>query len=66
MIEYTSKVTHKELKGINGFVMLFAIVILEILFVLLFFVGNHQLQLSRCSIWRFVWVAYPALLVCRV
>jgi len=37
MMEYTSKVTHKDLKGINGFVMLFAILILEALLIALFF-----------------------------
>lgn len=39
MIQYTSTVTHKDLKGINGFVMLFAIIALEVLLIILFFVG---------------------------
>ncbi len=48
MIEYTSKVTHRELKGINGFVMLFTIIILEALLVTLFFVGitNYNLPVG--------------------
>jgi regulator of protease activity HflC (stomatin/prohibitin superfamily) len=48
MIEYTSKVTHRELKGINGFVMLFTIIILEALLITLFFVGitNYNLPVG--------------------
>lgn len=48
MIEYTSKVTHRELKGMNGFVMLFTIIILEALLVTLFFVGitNYNLPVG--------------------
>jgi regulator of protease activity HflC (stomatin/prohibitin superfamily) len=45
MIEYTSKVTHKELKGINGFFMLFAILILEVLLITFFFVGVTSFNL---------------------
>lgn len=45
MIEYTSKVTHKELKGINGFLMLFAILALEVLLIVLFFVGVTNFNL---------------------
>jgi regulator of protease activity HflC (stomatin/prohibitin superfamily) len=45
MIEYTSKVTHKELKGINGFLMLFAILALEVLLIVLFFVGITNFNL---------------------
>ncbi len=45
MIEYTSKVTHKELKGINGFFMLFAILILEVLLITFFFVGVTNFSL---------------------
>lgn len=48
MIEYTSKVTHRELKGINGFVMLFTIIVLEALLITLFFVGvtNYNLPVG--------------------
>lgn len=45
MIEYTSKVTHRELKGINGFLMLFTLIPLEVLFLALFFVGVTQFNL---------------------
>jgi regulator of protease activity HflC (stomatin/prohibitin superfamily) len=45
MMEYTSKVTHKELKGINGFVMLFAILALEATLITLFFVGVTRYNL---------------------
>lgn len=62
MIEYTSKVTHKELKGINGFVMLFTIVILEILFVLLFFVGIINYNLAAAVFGGlFGWLILPFL-----
>jgi len=45
MIEYTSKVTHRELKGINGFLMLFTIIALEIILIACFFVGVTNFNL---------------------
>lgn len=45
MIDYTSKVTHKEIKGINGFVMLFALIIFEVLLIAMFFVGVSNFNL---------------------
>lgn len=45
MIETGSNVTHRELKGINGFVMLFAIIAVEVLLIILFFVGVTNLNL---------------------
>jgi regulator of protease activity HflC (stomatin/prohibitin superfamily) len=45
MIETGSNVTHRELKGINGFVMLFAIIAMEVLLIILFFVGVTNFNL---------------------
>jgi len=60
MIETGSNVTHTEIKGVNGFAMLFALIIFEVLSVITFFFGVTMLSLLPSIVGGLLgWLIFP-------